>query len=343
MKAAVIRQFGKPDVFHYEDVPDPVAGPGEVIVKVAACGINRYDLYLRMGALFTDLAFPHVMGADVAGAVAAFGPQVTGFREGERVIVAPGYPIDPADWDIRPENMASSFEVTGTHTWGGNAQFIRVPARFLVKDDTGIDSEEVAAMPLVLMTAVNAVERLGQVGPGMRVLVQAGASGSGNACVQLAKALGAAVATTVGSAEKFGLCRQSGADLIVNYEEKNFADEILDWTDGRGVDVVIDNVGASVFEDNLRALRVGGKLVNFGLVGGMKTELDIRQLFFRQHQLIGSFMGSMDGLRRALALMKEGKIKAFVDRTYPLADVAEAHRYINSRAVQGKVVLIPPA
>ncbi len=341
MKAAVIRQFGGPEVFRFEEVQQPQPGYGELVIRVAACGINRYDLYLRMGAVFTDIAFPHVLGADVAGSVAAIGAGVSGWREGEAAIVAPGYPIDPADDGVRPENLAPSFEVTGTHCWGGDAEYIRAPARYVLKDRTGLPCEQVAAMPLVLLTAVHAVETLGEVRAGTRVLVQAGASGSGNACVQLAKVLRAAVATTVGSPEKIESARQAGADLVVNYREADFADAILDWTDGVGVDVVIDNVGASVFEDNLRALRVGGIFVNFGLVGGMKATINFRQLFFRQHQLRGSFMGSMDEFRRGLRLLAEGKVRAFVDRTYPLEDVAEAHKYIESRAVRGKVVLIP--
>ena len=341
MKAAVIHQFGPPEVFRYEDVKQPVPGIGELLIKVGACGINRYDLYLRMGAVFTDIAFPHVLGADVAGTVVAIGPGVSGWRESERVILAPGYPVDPADADVRPENRAPSFEVTGTHTWGGNAEYIRAPARYVLKNETGLPAEQVAAMPLVLMTAVHAVETLGEVRAGMRVLIQAGASGSGNACVQVAKALGAKVATTVGSPAKIETARLAGADLVILYNERNFADEILDWTDGVGVDVVIDNVGASVFPDNLKALRVGGIFVNFGLVGGMKATLNIRELFFRQHQLRGSFMGSLDELKRGLKLLAEGRVKAVVDRTYPLKNAAEAHRYIDSRAVRGKVVLIP--
>lgn len=341
MKAAVIHQFGGPDVFRYEDVSEPQPGSGELVIRVAACGINRYDLYLRMGAVFTDLAFPHVLGADVAGTVAAIGKDVVGWREGDRVILAPGYAIDPGDWNIRPENMAPSFEVTGTHSWGGNAEYIRIPARFVFRDETNLPTQQVAAMPLVLTTAVHAVETLGEVRPGQKVLVSAGASGSGNVCIQMAKALGAMVATTVGSSEKVSTAKQAGADLVINYKEKSFADAVLDWTDGIGVDVVIDNVGASVLEHNLRALRTGGFFVNFGLVGGMKATLDIKKLFFRQHQLRGSFMGSLDELKRGLQLLKDGKVKPVVDRTYPLRDAAEAHRYIDSRAVRGKVVLVP--
>ena len=341
MKAAVIHRFGPPEVFQYEDVPQPQPGPGEVVVKVAACGINRYDLYLRMGTVFTDLSFPHILGADVAGTIAAIGAGVTGWHEGDRTILAPGYPIDPGDWDIRPENMAPSFEVAGTHSWGGNAEYVRIPARFALRDETKLAPKQVAAMPLVLATAVHAVETLGEVHVGKKVLVSAGASGSGNVCIQVAKILGAQVATTIGSAAKLETAESAGADLVINYNQRNFADAILDWTDGVGVDVVIDNVGASVFDDNLRALRMGGVFVNFGLVGGMKATLNMKQLFFRQHQLRGSFMGSMDELKRGLRWLAEGKIKPIVDRTYPLQNAAEAHRYIDSRAVKGKVVLVP--
>ena len=341
MKAAVFNKFGGPEVFEYADVPDPKPGPGEVVIEVAACGINRYDLYLRMGAMFQDIAMPHVMGADVAGRIAEVGEGVTEFKSGDDVIAAPGYPIDAGDWSIKPENLAPSFEVTGTHTWGGNAKYMCLPARFVLRDATSLPKEQVAAMPLVLMTAVHAVATLGEVGPGMKVLIQAGASGSGHACVQVAKALGAEVATTIGSPEKVEMVTACGADLVIQRKTEDFTNRVLDWTDGRGVDVVIDNVGASVFAGNMEALRTGGIFVNFGLVGGFKTELDIRNMFFRQHQLRGSFMGSMEELRRGLGMLAEKQVKAFVDRTYPLAEVAEAHQYIDSRAVQGKVVLIP--
>ncbi len=341
MKAAVIHEFGAEDVLKYEDVARPEPGAGDVVIKVAACGINRYDLYLRMGAVFSDITFPHVLGADIAGTISAVSDDVANWQVGDKVIAAPGYPVNPADWDIKPENQAPSFEVTGTHTWGGNAEYVRMPSRFVYKDDTGLPAQEVAAMPLVLMTAVHAVETLGEVRSGMKILVQAGASGSGNACIQVARALGAEVVTTVGSTEKVETAIQAGATRVINYNECNFADEVLDWTAGQGVDVVIDNVGASVLEENLRSLRLGGIFVNFGLVGGYKAQLNIRDLFFRQHQLRGSFMGSLDEFQRGLNLLRDGKVKAMIDKTFPLNEAAQAHRYIESRAVRGKVVLIP--
>lgn len=341
MKASVIDQFGPPEVFRYGEVDTPEPGHGEVLIRVAACGINRYDLYLRIGAVFSDIPFPHIVGADVAGTIERVGSGVTQWHPGDAVIAAPGYPIDAEDWSIRPENLAPSFEVNGTHTWGGYAEFLRIPDRFVLPNRTGLKAAEAAALPLVLMTAMHAVGTLGQVGPGTHVLVQAGASGSGQMCVQVARSLGGHVAATIGSPAKQEFVSASGAELVIDRNAESFADRVLDWTDGRWVDVVIDNVGASVFDENLRALRIGGVFVNFGLVGGMVGQINFRNLFFRQHQLRGSFMGSLDELARGLDLVAAGKVRPAIDRTYPLEDAAEAHRYIDSRAVQGKVLLVP--
>jgi NADPH:quinone reductase-like Zn-dependent oxidoreductase len=341
MKAALIREFGGYDVFEYTDVPDPAPDDGHAIVEVLACGINRYDLFLRMGGIQKDTPLPHVMGADIAGRIVEISGDTMGFAKSQRVIVAPGFPVDPGEWDFKPENYAPSFTVTGTSQWGGYAQFVKVPTRFLLPDRTNLQAQEVAAVPLVLMTAVHAVKTLGEVKPGDRVLVQAGASGSGSMCIQLAVVLGASVATTVGSDEKIEFARACGAELVVNHRRDSFAQQVKDWTAGRGVDVVIDNVGGGVFADNLACLKAGGSFVNFGLVGGVKDTLNFAALIFKQHQIRGSMMGSLDELREGLALLEAGKLRPNLDRTFPLSQAAAAHEYIDSRQVRGNVVLLP--
>ncbi|MFH0982402.1 MAG: zinc-binding dehydrogenase [Planctomycetota bacterium] len=341
MKAAVINRFGGSDVFEYGEVPASGVQPGQVVIKVLACGINRYDTYLRMGAIIQDIAFPHVMGADIAGEIHEVGTGVTGWKPGRRVVVAPGFPVDSADWGVQPENLAPSYTVTGTKLWGGYAQYVRAPARFVLADEGGLPAEEMACLPLVLVTAVHAVRTLGQAGDGTAVLVQAGASGSGNMCIQVAKALGARVAATVGAAEKVETAAHAGADLVVNYSRENFADRILEWTAGRGVDLVIDNVGGSVFTDNLRCLRKGGTFVNFGAVGGIHGKVNFLELLFRQLTIRGSMMGSMEELRFGLTLLRQGRIRPVLDRAFPLANVKDAHDYMEQRKVRGKIVLLP--
>jgi NADPH:quinone reductase len=360
MKAAVIHEFGKNyDVLQYEDVPTPKVTPGQVLVKVAACGLNRFDLYLRMSGIRRDIPMPHVMGADITGWVAAVGDGVTGFSEDDRVIVAPGFPVDPADWDYKPINQASSYAVTGSIQWGGYAEYVLVPARFVLPDKTNLPQEELATVPLCVLTAVHAVKSLGEVREGMHVLIQAGASGSGSMCIQVAKSLGAKVMTTVGSESKAAWVKSIGADEVVRHDdvaqgtEDTRDDEVLRqfqkdqvarvkaWTNGRGVDVVIDNVGAAVFEANQQSMRVGGTFVNFGLVSGYRTEFNLKNFFFNHHTLKGSMMGTTEDLAEGISLVERGLVKPVLDRTFPLRDAAAAHEYVDSRAVHGSVVLIP--
>lgn len=341
MKAVLIHEFGGPEVLKFGDAPDPSPQPHHAIVKVLACGLNRYDLFLRMGGIKKHTPLPHVMGADIAGEVVSIEGDSHGLSPGDRVIVAPGFPIDPSEWDHDPINLAPSYTVTGTSQWGGYAQFTRVPTRFLIPDRTGLPPEQLAATPLVTVTAVHAVKTLGEVNAGDRVLIQAGASGSGSMCIQMARHLGAKIATTVGDAGKFDLCRACGAELIINRRTESFRENVLKWTDGAGVDVVIDNVGGGVFADNLALLKPGGILVNFGLVGGVKDEINFAGLIFKQHQIRGSMMGTMQELRDGIKLIEQRALKPVLDRTFPLADAAKAHEYIESNQVRGNVVLLP--
>jgi NADPH:quinone reductase-like Zn-dependent oxidoreductase len=341
MKAVLFEQFGGPEALRYDEVAAPAARPGHVLVKVAAVGLNAYDAYLRRGYFPYELRFPHVLGADVAGEIAEVGEGVSGWRAGERVIVAPGFPLDPAEWDVRPENYAASYAVTGTLQWGGYAQFMEVPARWILRDDTGLPPAEVATLPLVTVTAVHAVKTLAQVGKGDRVLVQAGASGSGHLAIQVAKALGAVVMATVSSEAKGAIARQAGADEVVNYREEAFAEQALRWTDGRGVDAVIDNVGAATFAGNLRAVRHHGRVILFGMVGGDAAELPITPFFYRQIQLFGSFMGSSGELAWGLEALRRGDLRPIPHRALPLKEAAAAHRLLEAHAVAGKLVLLP--
>jgi len=341
MKASVIRGFGGPDVFRYEEVPTPQTRRGYVIVKVAACGLNRYDLYLRMGGIRRDIPFPHVMGADITGTVMSVGEGVTSFCEGDRVIVAPGFPTEVSDWDYDPINQADSYTVTGTILWGGYAEYVHVPVPFVIKDETEIEQEQLATVPLCLTTAMHAVKTLGGVRSGSTVLVQAGASGSGSMCIQVAKALGASVVTTVGSEPKVETATLAGADHVIRRGIEDQVECVRAWTDGRGVDVVIDNVGSAVFDANLKSLRLGGTFVNFGLLSGYKTEFNLKEFFFAQHIFKGSMMGTLEELREGLEWIRTGRIHPILDRAFPLADAGDAHAFIDSRKVRGNVALIP--
>ncbi|MFB3058984.1 MAG: zinc-binding alcohol dehydrogenase family protein, partial [Gammaproteobacteria bacterium] len=216
MKAAVINQFGDTDVLKFEDIAVPSPKPGHILIKVLAAGTNRLEHYLREGSVVPEFPFPHILGADAAGEVAELGQGVEGFDIGERVIPMPGFPTDEKDYDIYPASLAPSFTLPGLGIWGTYAQYIEVPARYTLKDDTGLSAEEVATLPMALATAVRAVKEIGNVKAGDKVLVQAGASGSGSMQVQVAKALGAEVVTTVRDDAKGEFAKSIGADLVIN-------------------------------------------------------------------------------------------------------------------------------
>ncbi len=341
MKAAVINQFGDTDVLKFEDIAVPSPKPGHILIKVLAAGTNRLEHYLREGSVVPELPFPHILGADAAGEVARLGRGVEGFDIGERVIPMPGFPTDEKDYDIYPASLAPSFTLPGLGIWGTYAQYIEVPARYTLKDDTGLSAEEVATLPMALATAVRAVKEIGNVKAGDKVLVQAGASGSGSMQVQVAKALGAEVVTTVRDDAKGEFAKSIGADLVINTSNEDLVEKVMEWTGGRGVDVAIDNVGGDVLAKSIDAVKATGVVVAFGFTAGTEVTFDIRNFFFGQKQLRGSMGSDIKDLQWGLEQVKAGKIKPALDHSLPLSQAAEAHHLIANNQVTGNIVLLP--
>lgn len=341
MKAAVMRGFGDFDVLRLEEVEIPRPGPGEVLVKILAAGVNRLDHYLREGSLTRDIPLPQIPGSDASGEVAALGDKVSGFEIGERVVPVAGFPQKEEDYEIYPASWAPSFQLPGLGIPGTYAQYIVVPARFLVKDETGLSPSEVATLPVALATAVRAVKEVGEVGEGDHVLVHSGASGSGSIQIQVAKTLGAKVATTIRNESKRALAERAGADLVINMRTEDFVARVKEWTDGRGADVVIDNLGGDVLAKSIDAARGHGVIVAFGFTAGTESTFDVRNFFFGQKQLRGSMASDPKDLVWGLEQVKAGKIQPLLDRTLPLKEAAQAHRLIAQNDVSGKVVLLP--
>ena len=341
MKAAIMHQFGDFEVLKYEETPTPKLKPGHILLKVLASGVNRLDHYLREGSVTKDIHFPHILGIDCAAEVAELGKGVTGFKIGERVIPVPGFPLNEKDYDIHPTSLAPSFTLPGLGIWGTYAQYMAVPAHWVLKDETGLTPEEVASMPMPLATAVHAVKVVGEVKAGDKVLIQSGASHSGSIQIQVAKALGAKVATTVRSDEKGKFAKSLGADLVINTKKENFVEAIKKWTDGRGADVVVDNLGGDVLSKSIDAVKATGIVVAFGFTAGTEVTFDIRNFFFGQKQLRGSMAHDIEDLKWGLEQVAKGKIKSTLDRTFPLSQAAEAHRQVATNKVKGNVVLLP--
>jgi len=341
MKAAVIHGFGDFDVFKYEDIEKPKPKAGNVLIKVLASGVNRLDHYIRQGTIVPELPFPHILGADAAGVVEELGEGVQGFEVGERIILVPGYPQNENELKIRPTVTAPSFALPGLHISGTHAQYMEVPAYALLRDETGLKPEEVATLPVVLATAVHALKQIGEVKAGDKVLIHSGASGSGSIQIQVAKVLGAKVATTVRSAEKGEYAKNAGADLVINMREEDFVEKIKEWTGGQGADVVIDNLAGDVLAKSIEAAKAMGVIVAFGFAAGPEVKFDIRSLFFAQKKLCGSMASDLEDLQWGLEQVKEGRIKPLLDRTFPLSQVIEAHKLIVENKVHGNFVLLP--
>ena len=341
MKAAAFRRFGGPEVLEYLDLPTPEPRPGNVVVRVRASGVNRLEHYLREGSVLTNIPLPHVLGSDAAGEIAAVGTDVTAFKTGDRVVPMPGYPLDPNDDRHAPLSAAPSYAIGGIVNWGTYADYVEVPAKWVLPDDTGLEPEKLATLPMVLVTAVRAVKTVGGVKAGDRVLVHAGASGTGTMNIQVARARGARVATTVQGAAQAKLAASLGAELVVDAQARDVVKDVLDWTDGRGVDVAIDNLGGDVLQRSLDATRVSGTVVAMGFVAGVEVRLHIRNFFFTHKRLLGTLMGDVADFRWGLQQIKAGKIRPLLDRVLPLSEAAEAHRLLASNAVNGNLVLKP--
>ena len=341
MKAAVIRGFGDVDVLKYEEIATPKPKPGQVLIKILAAGVNRFDHYIREGSVVPELTFPHILGADAVGEVAELGVGVTGFEIGNRVVPVGNYPSDEKDYDFTPLGAAPSIGVIGLHYPGTYAQYMVVPARWLIKDESGLKPEELATLPMVMFTGVRAVKVLGEVKAGDKVLIHAGASGTGSLAIQIAKVLGADVAATIRDDAKSEYAKKLGADLVINTNKEDFVKRVKEWTGGQGADVVIDNLGGAVLPKSIDALKPLGIVVALGFVAGTEVTFDIRNFFFGQKQLRGSMFGDVADYQWGMEHVRAGRIKPLLDRTLPLSQAAEAHREIAGNKVRGNIVLLP--
>ncbi len=343
MKAIVMRAHGGPEVLGLEDLPDPAPGPGEVLVEVRAVALNRLDLWVRQGWPGLKVAFPHVLGSDIAGVVGAVGPGAeAAARPGDEVVLSPGVSCGRCRECLSGrDNLCRSYAILGENVRGGYAERVVVPAQNLLPKPRRLSFDEAACIPLVFLTAWHALVGRAAVRPGETVLVHAAGSGVGSAAVQIAKILGARVLATAGTDEKCRRALNLGADHAVNYAREDFLAAVKKLTDRRGVDVVFEHVGKDTWPRSLAALVSGGRVVTVGATTGYDPPTDLRHVFYRQLSILGSTMGSKGELFEVLKLVDEGRLRPVLDRAFPLADAVAAQQRLADRAAFGKVVLNP--
>ena len=339
MKAIRFHAHGGPDVLRYEEAPDPVRGPGDALIRVRACALNHLDLWQRRGMERVQIPFPHISGADVAGEVIS-APHGE-FAAGRRVMLQPGLSCGRCTACLEGrDNECPNYDVLGYRSDGGYAEIVKVPIQNLIAIPDAIGFVEAAAFPLVFLTAWHMLITRARLHAGEDVLVLGAGSGVGQAAIQIAWRHGARVFATAGSDEKLARARQLGAYDVINHTTQDVAGRIRDFTNGRGVDVVVEHVGVATWEKSLKSLARGGRLVTCGATTGHDARIDLRALFARQISLLGSYMGRKGELLRAAQFFFAGELRPVVDRTWPLSEAAEAHRTLESRQQFGKLVLV---
>jgi putative PIG3 family NAD(P)H quinone oxidoreductase len=327
MHAVVVSEPGGPEVMSWQEVPDPVAGAGEVLLEVAATAVNRPDLLQRQGHYPPPPGAPELLGLECSGTVAAVGAGVS-------------------DWSVGDEACAL---LAG----GGYAERVAVPAGQLLPVPRGLELISAAALPEVFCTVWSNVFMIAALQPGEVLLVHGGSGGIGTAAIQLGSAVGATVAVTAGSAEKLDRCRELGADILIDYGREQFEEVVRDATGGHGADVILDVIGAKYLSRNLAALATNGRLLVIGLQGGRRAELDLSALLGKRAAIIATTLRWRSAAEKAAIvaavrehvwpLLESGDVRPVVDRVLPIVEVAEAHRVVEAGEHVGKVVLTMPS
>ncbi|MCY4087060.1 MAG: zinc-binding dehydrogenase [Actinomycetia bacterium] len=341
MKAVRFHEHGGRDVLRYEDVEDPIAGEGEVVVRVRACGLNHFDVDLRENASRWPLPLPWTLGVEFAGEIAALGPGVSGVSAGDRVWALHEIPCLKCTYCIAGmDNICESARMYSVQTPGGYAELVAAPASGVFSLPETVSFDTAAAGQIVFTTAWHMLVNRGEVKPGETVLISAAGSGVGHAAIQIAKLAGATVITTGGSDEKLAAARADGADHVINYRAEDVTERAL-ALNGGPVDLVIEHVGGEQFGACLAALRKDGRLITCGAHAGEVVDFDIIPVFRNEWRVIGSRTGTTAETRLVMDLIADGKLRPRVHRSLPLAEAAEAMRIIEDREHFGKVIVNP--
>ncbi|HUF18811.1 MAG TPA: zinc-binding dehydrogenase [Thermoanaerobaculia bacterium] len=339
MKAVVIREHGGLERLELVEHPDP-DGRNRAIISVRAVALNHLDIWLRRGVPGHRFPLPMIPGSEVSGVIESLPYEAGPFAPGDEVIVAPGVSCGLCiACTSGNDPLCRGFGILGETENGGCAARIAVPVRNLVPKPPSLSFIEAAALPLDFLTSWHMLVARAAVRPGETVLVHAGGSGVGSAALQIAKLWGAVVIATAGTKKKINQALELGADHAIPYREVDFVAEVRKLTGKRGVDIVIEHVGAETFDGSMRSLAKGGRLVTCGATTGAEVTINLRLVFFKRLSILGSTMGSIGELHEIMKHVNAGRLRPVVGKVLPLDAVAEGHRLLENREVFGKVVL----
>ena len=347
MKAVAFSEQGTANVLQYTDVRKPRLEAHEVLIKVEACAVNYLDTHARRNR--PEIAeklhrgdTPHILGSDIAGTIAEIGTAARGVAVGDRVVLAPCIPCGIcSDCQHGAENLCDTQKLIGFQTNGGYAEYVQAPAQNAIQMPDALSFVSAAAIPIAYLTAWHMLITRAQLRPQDDILILGVGGGVGSAGLQIAKLTGARVFATASSDAKLERARHNGADITINYKDRDFSEVVLDITEGHGVDVVLEHVGAATWEQSLASLAKNGRLVSCGVTTGNIGAINIRKMYQRQLTLMGSALGTVTELRTLIQLAGHGKLEPIIDRVLPLHEAREAHLLLENRQNFGKICLCP--
>ena len=338
MKAIRIHKHGGPEVLQIDEMPVPDPGENDVLIRIKACGMNHLDLWVRRG--IPGVPLPLVMGSDGTGIIEKCGSSViahTAWRPGRQVLIVPFRSDRPFG---SGEELSPGYRIIGEHVDGVQAEYVCVPQEYVLPKPDILSWEQAAAVPVVYQTAYHMLLKNASLQQGQTVLIWGASSGVGMAAIQLAKLFGVTVITTAGSETKMTFARELGADHVIDYKSEHVSERVLAITGGTGVDLVIEHVGKASWEHSLRVLKKGGKIITCGATTGSNVCIDLRHVFLKHQQIIGSTMGSLQDLVDVCRLIENKNVIPHIAETFPFQEVRAAHAALEEHVRPGKVILL---
>lgn len=342
MKAILLHQHGNSEVLHYDDFATPQPGQNQVLVQIKSAAMNRVDIWTRNGYPGLKLEYPHILGSDGAGVVAAVGQGVTQFKIGDRVVINSNLSDGTCEFCVAgQDNLCVRWNLLGETVRGTYAEYLAVSDRnvLVLPDDFPFD--QAAAASLVFHTAWHSLIVRGGLQAGESVLIVGSGGGVNTASIKIAKYAGAKVYVVASDAVKADRAVALGADVVIDRSKEDWSKSIFQMTNRRGVDIVVDNVIGGTLQLSQRAVRKGGRILTVGNTGGPKLEFDNRYMFGKHIALIGSTMGTRADFAHVMSLIFAGKFKPVIDQTFALKDVRAAHARLESGENFGKIILVP--
>lgn len=341
MKAIRIFNQGDLDVLQIENIEKPKPKANELLIKMKTAALNHLDLHVRKG--LPGVPLPIIMGSDGSGIIEEMGDSVQEkvyISKGSEVIIVPFRTCGKCSYCLSgEEQLCDYYFILGEHLDGTQVEYICVPENYILPKPEKLTYEEAAAFPLAFMTAYHMLIRKAKIKESDWILIWGASSGIGSAAIQIAKSYKTNVIATAGDKDKMEMASKLGADFVINYKEDKVSSKVKEITEGRGVDVVFEHPGKASWSDSIRSLNKGGKLVTCGATTGPRVDLDIRHLFIKHQQIIGSTMGNRKDLLEIIDLINTGKFKPVVGHNFSFKDIKKAHQVLEDNKQQGKVVI----